>query len=55
MEYPMMVNDGTNEDTVFSRFVAEHEIAHTWFPFIWASMKAVTRSWMKAGLPRWNC
>lgn len=33
MEYPMMVNDGTNEDTVFSRFVAEHEIAHTWFPF----------------------
>ena len=33
MEYPMMVNDGTNDDPVFSRFVAEHEIAHTWFPF----------------------
>lgn len=33
MEYPMMVNDGTNEDTIFSRFVVEHEIAHTWFPF----------------------
>ncbi len=33
MEYPMMVNDGTNKDTVFSRFVVEHEIAHTWFPF----------------------
>ncbi len=33
MEYPMMVNDGTNEDTSFSRFVVEHEIAHTWFPF----------------------
>ncbi|MHA4809477.1 M1 family metallopeptidase [Flavitalea flava] len=33
MEYPMMVNDGTNEDALFSRFVAEHEIAHTWFPF----------------------
>ncbi|HEX4373737.1 MAG TPA: M1 family metallopeptidase [Puia sp.] len=33
MEYPMMVNDGTNADTVFSRFVVEHEIAHTWFPF----------------------
>jgi len=33
MEYPMMVNDGTNEDPIFSRFVAEHEIAHTWFPF----------------------
>ncbi|MBN8853824.1 MAG: aminopeptidase [Sphingobacteriales bacterium 50-39] len=33
MEYPMMVNDGTNEDPIFSRFVAEHEIAHSWFPF----------------------
>ena len=33
MEYPMMVNDESYPDTVFSRFVAEHEIAHTWFPF----------------------
>ncbi len=33
MEYPMMVNDESYKDTVFSRFVAEHEIAHTWFPF----------------------
>ena len=33
MEYPMMVNDGTNTDPIFSRFVVEHEIAHTWFPF----------------------
>ena len=33
MEYPMMVNDGTERDTSFSQFVAEHEIAHTWFPF----------------------
>ncbi|MFL5611746.1 MAG: M1 family metallopeptidase [Gemmatimonadaceae bacterium] len=33
MEYPMMVNDESYADTVFSRFVAEHEIAHTWFPF----------------------
>ncbi|MBA2685057.1 MAG: M1 family metallopeptidase [Gemmatimonadaceae bacterium] len=33
MEYPMMVNDGTNADTSDSKFVAEHEIAHTWFPF----------------------
>jgi len=33
MEYPMMVNDETYSDTTFSRFVAEHEIAHTWFPF----------------------
>ncbi|MCX6217033.1 M1 family metallopeptidase [Spirosoma sp.] len=33
MEYPMMVNDGSTNDLNFSRFVAEHEIAHTWFPF----------------------
>ena len=33
MEYPMMVNDGSTSDTTFSRFVAEHEIAHSWFPF----------------------
>ena len=33
MEYPMMANDETYEDTTFSRFVAQHEIAHTWFPF----------------------
>lgn len=33
MEYPMMVNDATTRDLDFSRFVVEHEIAHTWFPF----------------------
>ena len=33
MEYPMMANDESYADTVFSRFVAEHEIAHTYFPF----------------------
>jgi hypothetical protein len=33
MEYPMMVNDESYADTVFSRFVVEHEIAHSWFPF----------------------
>lgn len=33
MEYPMMANDETYDDTVFSRFVAEHEIAHTYMPF----------------------
>ena len=33
MEYPMMVNDATQDDPNFARFVAEHEIAHTWFPF----------------------
>ncbi|HMH23320.1 MAG TPA: M1 family metallopeptidase [Puia sp.] len=33
MEYPMMANDETYADTLFSRFVAEHEIAHTYMPF----------------------
>jgi hypothetical protein len=33
MEYPMMANNSTFADTVFSRFVAEHEIAHTYMPF----------------------
>jgi Peptidase family M1 domain len=33
MEYPMMANDETYGDTIFSRFVAEHEIAHTYMPF----------------------
>ena len=33
MEYPMMANDSHQEDPVIQRFVAEHEIAHTWFPF----------------------
>ncbi|MEP6732355.1 MAG: M1 family metallopeptidase [bacterium] len=33
MEYPMMANDEAYSDTIFSRFVAEHEIAHTYFPF----------------------
>jgi hypothetical protein len=33
MEYPMMVNDNTQSDPDFARFVVEHEIAHTWFPF----------------------
>lgn len=33
MEYPMMANDETYEDPLFSRFVAEHELAHTYMPF----------------------
>jgi len=33
MEYPMMANDETYGDTVFARFVAMHEIAHTYMPF----------------------
>ncbi|WP_461534256.1 M1 family metallopeptidase [Sinomicrobium sp.] len=33
MEYPMMVNDNSFPDPDFARFVVEHEIAHTYFPF----------------------
>ena len=33
MEYPMMANDETYNDFTFSRFVEEHEISHTYFPF----------------------
>ncbi len=34
MEYPMMVNDDSHPDNPdFTRFVVEHEIAHTYFPF----------------------
>ncbi len=33
MEYPMMVNDSSFDDPNFARFVVEHEILHTWFPF----------------------
>lgn len=33
MEYPMMVNDSSFPTPEFTRFVVEHEIAHTYFPF----------------------
>jgi hypothetical protein len=33
MEYPMMVNDESFADTSDSRLTAQHEIAHSWFPF----------------------
>jgi hypothetical protein len=33
MEYPMMVNDSSFENPDFARFVVEHEILHSWFPF----------------------
>ena len=33
MEYPMMVNDNSQSNPAFTRFVVEHEIAHTYFPF----------------------
>ena len=33
MEYPMMANDSSFDDPNFARFVAEHEILHSWFPF----------------------
>lgn len=33
MEYPMMVNDNTEDDPGFAQLVQDHEIAHTYFPF----------------------
>jgi len=33
MEYPMMVNDSSTPNLFFSRFVVEHEISHSYFPF----------------------
>ncbi len=33
MEYPMMANDSPQDDPMLQRFIAEHEIAHSWFPF----------------------
>ncbi len=35
MEYPMMVNDNSEPNNLAdSRLTADHEIAHTWFPFM---------------------
>ncbi len=33
MEYPMMANDSPQGDDTFQRFVAEHEVGHSYFPF----------------------
>jgi Peptidase family M1 domain len=33
MEYPMMANDSPQDDDVIQRFIAEHEIGHSYFPF----------------------
>ncbi|MGC4099725.1 M1 family metallopeptidase [Ferruginibacter sp.] len=33
MEYPMMANDSRQEDDVIQRFIAEHEVGHSYFPF----------------------
>jgi hypothetical protein len=33
MEYPMMANDSPQDDDVIQRFIAEHEVGHTYFPF----------------------
>lgn len=33
MEYPMMVNDSSQQDPTITRFIVEHEILHTYFPF----------------------
>ena len=49
MEYPMMANDESYADTVFSRFVAEHEIAHTYFPF-WMGIDETRYPFMDEGM-----
>ncbi|MGG9963520.1 M1 family metallopeptidase [Ferruginibacter sp. SUN106] len=33
MEYPMMANDSRQDDDVMQRFIAEHEVGHSYFPF----------------------
>jgi hypothetical protein len=33
MEYPMMANDSPQEDDIMQRFIAEHEVGHSYFPF----------------------
>jgi hypothetical protein len=33
MEYPMMANDSPQEDDMLQKFIAEHEVGHTYFPF----------------------
>lgn len=33
MEYPMMVNDSSQQDPALTRLIVEHEILHSWFPF----------------------
>jgi hypothetical protein len=33
MEYPMMANDSPQDDDMFQRFIAEHEVGHSYFPF----------------------
>ena len=48
MEYPMMVNDETYKDLNFSRFVAEHELAHSWFPF-YMGINEVRYKYMEEG------
>jgi hypothetical protein len=33
MEYPMMANDSPQGDDIIQRFIAEHEVGHSYFPF----------------------
>ncbi len=33
MEYPMMANDSPQDDDIMQRFIAEHEVGHSYFPF----------------------
>src|SRR4029079_1421058 len=49
MEYPTLANDENTPDTIFSRFVAEHEIAHTYFPF-WMGIDETRYPFMDEGM-----
>ena len=59
MEYPMMVNDNSAKSLDEARFVVEHEIAHTYFPFYMGTNETPSDLWMRLGhgprTPYRNC
>ncbi len=49
MEYPMMVNESSNNDICDDYYVTAHEIAHSYFPFLVGSSES-KYAWMDEGL-----
>ncbi len=49
MEFPMMVNQDTENDRWLAYYVTTHEIAHTYFPFV-AGTNEKRYSWMDEGM-----
>lgn len=49
MEFPMMVNQDTENDRWLATYVTTHEIAHTYFPFV-AGTNEKRYSWMDEGM-----